>query len=141
MSLLTTYLVPSPGPSMDAMFVDRARELAMPVEALESWEEQLSILDAAVGIADYSRSVVVQSSGIYVGSNTPPLPNYGPAVDTRSETKNNMVIFGYSAGLGMDVALLDNVFVRAEWGYIQFKAPAHVNAYVNNLRVGGGLKF
>ena len=57
MSLLTTYLVPSPGPSMDVMFVQRARELAMPVEALESWEEQLKVVDGAIGISDLQEAI------------------------------------------------------------------------------------
>ena len=57
MSLLTTYLVPTPGPSMDALLVERAHELAMPVRALESWDEQLSALDAAVGIADLEEAI------------------------------------------------------------------------------------
>lgn len=57
MSLLTTYMVPSPGPSMDVLFVKRAHELAMPVDALESWDEQLSVIDTAVGVADLQEAI------------------------------------------------------------------------------------
>ena len=57
MSLLTTYLVPSPGPSMDVLFVQRAHELAMPVHALESWDDQLGALDKAVGIPDLQEAI------------------------------------------------------------------------------------
>jgi len=57
MSLLSTHLAPEPGPSMDAQLTQRARELAMPVEPLETWEEQLEMLDAAVGIADLQEAI------------------------------------------------------------------------------------
>jgi len=62
MSLLTTYLVPEPGPSMDVLFVQRAHELAMPVRALESWDEQLSALDKAVGVADLQEAIRARNS-------------------------------------------------------------------------------
>jgi uncharacterized protein YbaP (TraB family) len=57
MSLLTTYLAPEPGPSMDAELTQRARELAMPVEAFETWEEQLAMLDSAVGVPDLLEAI------------------------------------------------------------------------------------
>ena len=57
MSLLTTYLAPDPGPSMDTQLAQRAHQLAMPVEPLETWEEQLAMLDTAVGIADLQEAI------------------------------------------------------------------------------------
>lgn len=57
LSLLTTYMAPSPGPSMDVLLAKRAHELAMPVEALETWEEQLTTLNEAVGIRDLQETI------------------------------------------------------------------------------------
>lgn len=52
MSLMTTYLAPTPGPSMDVLLTKRAHELAMPVAALETWDDQLSVVEAVVGLTD-----------------------------------------------------------------------------------------
>jgi len=57
MSLLSTYLAPTPGPSMDVELTQRARELAKPVEPFETWEEQLAMLDAAVGVVDLQEAI------------------------------------------------------------------------------------
>ncbi len=93
----------------------------------------------AVGVADFSRSVTVDTQGTYVGSITPALPPYS-ATDTASESKN-VVVFGYSAGLGMDFEITPNVFARAEYEFVQFKAPDRINAYINTLRTGLGYRF
>lgn len=57
MSLLTTYLGPAPGPSMDVQLAERARALDKPVDFLETWEEQLAALDAAVDIDDLQEAI------------------------------------------------------------------------------------
>lgn len=57
MSLLTSAFSPTPGPSMDSELADRARELAKPVEALETWQDQLAMLDRAVGIPDLQEAI------------------------------------------------------------------------------------
>ena len=38
----------------------------------------------------------------------------------QSETKNGAFAYGYAVGLGVDMALMQNVFVRAEYEYVQF---------------------
>jgi opacity protein-like surface antigen len=65
--------------------------------------------------------------------------NFGPT--SRSETINNRVFFGYTAGLGIDIAVLPNVFVRAEWEYVQFKTFQDVNLHLNTVRAGVGVRF
>lgn len=57
MTLLTTHLAPAPGLSMDTLLARRAQELAMPVEALETWEEQLGMLSKAVDIDDLTEAI------------------------------------------------------------------------------------
>jgi uncharacterized protein YbaP (TraB family) len=62
MSLLTTYMVPDPGPSMDVLLAKRAQELAMPVEHLETWKEQLEVLNQAVGVKDLEEAIHARES-------------------------------------------------------------------------------
>lgn len=57
MSLLTTYLAPSPGPSMDVQLAERAQDRKQPIEHLETWVEQLSALETAVDIKDLQEAI------------------------------------------------------------------------------------
>ncbi len=57
MTLLTTHLAPAPGLSMDTLLAKRAQELAMPVEALETWDAQLKVLSSAVDIDDLTEAI------------------------------------------------------------------------------------
>jgi uncharacterized protein YbaP (TraB family) len=52
MTLLSTKMAPSKEQSMDLLLGKRARELAMPTEALETWEEQLRALHSAIDVED-----------------------------------------------------------------------------------------
>jgi uncharacterized protein len=52
MARLTAQLAPSPTPTMDVALVDRARRDGKPIDALETWREQLEVLAAAVGVDD-----------------------------------------------------------------------------------------
>jgi uncharacterized protein YbaP (TraB family) len=57
MSLLTTHLAPSPGPSMDVELAKRAHGTDKPVDYLETWQDQLAALDGAVGIRDLQEAI------------------------------------------------------------------------------------
>ncbi len=57
MSQLTAAMAPSPRPTMDVALARRARAREIPVDALETWEEQLTALDAAVKIADLQQAI------------------------------------------------------------------------------------
>jgi outer membrane immunogenic protein len=49
--------------------------------------------------------------------------------------------FGYSAGAGIDVALLPNVFLRGEFDWVQFTNLPDMKAHIVIGRVAAGLKF
>jgi opacity protein-like surface antigen len=99
----------------------------------------------AVGRATLTRSVTVSytSTDIPDASLPPitPLPNltYGP--QTRSDVINNRVIFGYAGGIGIDAMVMSNVFLRAEWEYVQFLSLGDAKLHMNTVRVGAGVKF
>ena len=62
MSLLSNTLAPARGPSMDVELAARAKQLAIPVEALETWQAQLAALDHAVGVADLQQAIHARAS-------------------------------------------------------------------------------
>ncbi len=62
MSLLTTALGPKPGPSMDALIGKRAQHLAIPVDALETWEHQLNLLNTVVDVSDLQEAIQARAT-------------------------------------------------------------------------------
>jgi outer membrane immunogenic protein len=93
----------------------------------------------ALGQANINRRADTTLFYQYVGSPTTPKPNIGPVSDTLTDTANAHFIYGYSGGLGIDMMLFANVFVRAEWEYMRFTAP--VDTTINTVRAGIGYKF
>ena len=51
----------------------------------------------------------------------------------------NHLIYGYTAGLGIDVDLIGGLFMRAEWEYVRF--TSQVDTSINTVRAGLGYKF
>lgn len=67
------------------------------------------------------------------------LPGLLPAVSlSDGEGKSNSLIYGWSAGIGLDVALTNNIFLRGEYEFIQF---SQMKLNLNNARAGLGVKF
>jgi outer membrane immunogenic protein len=88
----------------------------------------------AVGRADVSRSATVNLVN----------PAFGPApyfTDSDLLSKLGDFAYGYTAGLGLDICLMSNLFVRAEYEYVQFGAFNEIKAHIHTARVGAGVKF
>jgi len=52
------------------------------------------------------------------------------------------IAYGGTVGAGVDMTLFSNVFLRAEWQYIQFASGGiRPEVSINTARVGGGVKF
>ena len=62
-----------------------------------------------------------------------------PISASLTDDANSHFIYGYSGGLGIDMMLIANLFLRAEWEYMRFTAP--VDTTVNTVRAGIGYKF
>ncbi len=92
----------------------------------------------ALGQADIQRETRADITYKYVGTQVPPLPDMGGSDVARSDLKSHFV-FGYSAGLGIDMMLVQNLFLRAEWEYLRFTSPVDVS--INTVRAGLGYKF
>jgi opacity protein-like surface antigen len=97
-----------------------------------------AVVGAAVGRFNYANTATTTVSGV---SATATPPTYGPLVDTESNSKNDAVVAGGLVGLGIDVALIPNVFLRAEWEYVAFAPVGGIRANINTGRVGIGARF
>jgi outer membrane immunogenic protein len=89
----------------------------------------------ALGNANITRSVTVQD-GVSLTALGPIL---GVASLSTTEAAHNHLIYGYTAGLGVDVNLIGGLFLRAEWEYIRFTSA--VDTSINTVRAGLGYKF
>ena len=89
----------------------------------------------ALGNASIVQTVTVKDSAgtSILGPFTPFLP-----LTATNGTADHM-IYGYTAGLGMDIKLTAGLFMRGEWEYARF--VDQVDTSVNTVRLGLGYKF
>ena len=91
----------------------------------------------AVGRADRTSTATVDLTAIDIsGAGRPDLA----LNETRTEAKKDIFTFGYAAGVGVDIMLMQNIFVRGEFERMEFTTNG-VRAGINSARAGLGLKF
>jgi outer membrane immunogenic protein len=90
---------------------------------------------AALGRATVSRSARVVASGTHAVN-----PPYS-FDQTATETKADDLAYGVAAGLGVEFAVSQNLFVRAEYEFIKFGMFNDLNTYLQTARIGAGVKF
>jgi outer membrane immunogenic protein len=89
----------------------------------------------ALGNADITRTVSVRDSVSLAA-----LGPYTPLAPLSStDAQHNHLVYGYSAGLGVDVNLIGGLFMRAEWEYARITST--VDTSINTVRAGLGYKF
>jgi outer membrane immunogenic protein len=94
----------------------------------------------ALGQADTVRSVDIQYNITAGPSSTTPASLLGPRVPlTAVSGQYSRLIYGYTAGLGVDVNLVGGLFLRGEWEYIRFTSA--VDTTINTVRAGVGYRF
>jgi outer membrane immunogenic protein len=71
----------------------------------------------------------------------PPLPNLSYNSVPQTGGQNGAFAYGVATGLGMDVALTSNLFVRGEFEYIFFPPVNSIQGSLWSARVGAGVKF
>lgn len=64
-----------------------------------------------------------------------------PYIRTGGDNKDGAITAGFLLGLGMDVALLPNLFLRGEWETVSFTPISGIRVNLNSGRVGLGMKF
>jgi outer membrane immunogenic protein len=89
----------------------------------------------ALGNADIIRTVSAQDriSATLLGPYTALAPL------SSTDAQQNHLIYGYTAGLGVDVNLVGGLFFRGEYEYIRFSSA--VDTSINTVRAGLGYKF
>lgn len=92
----------------------------------------------AVGRFDYATTTRVRASGTDVGGGGGAPYNTD---NTYTDAKNNAFSAGFTGGLGLDVAVTPNIFLRAEWEYIAFATINGIRNTFNTGRVGVGVRF
>jgi outer membrane immunogenic protein len=99
----------------------------------------------AVARADVTRSATVAYLRTDVPDTTTfpnppitPIPpsTFGPA--TQSDNRQGGFYFGYAIGLGLEICIMPNVFIRGEWEIDNFQS---LHANINTGRMAFGLKF
>lgn len=94
----------------------------------------------ALGDADIKRTVTISDhyaptfNGAISACPTPVCYTVNATQD-----QPNHLIYGYSAGLGVDINLVAGLFMRAEWEYTRF--TSQVDTSINTVRAGVGYKF
>jgi outer membrane immunogenic protein len=89
----------------------------------------------ALGNANFTNTVNLQDSvsAAAVG----PFTQLPPV--SASDVTHNHLIYGYTAGLGIDINLTAGLFMRAEWEYVRFTTSVDTN--INTVRAGLAYKF
>jgi outer membrane immunogenic protein len=99
----------------------------------------------AVGRFDtYRYATLAGSTKTTTSTATPPVITTGPLIlprDPQTDSRSDLIAYGFTAGLGVDVSLLPNLFLRAEWEFVQFPNVSDFRITTNSARVGLGLKF
>jgi outer membrane immunogenic protein len=101
-----------------------------------------SFLPYAFGGVALGQANIIRTANIFgdqINPNVAPPFNDVPFSLTATDGKYSHFIYGYSAGLGVDVQLLSCLFLRAEWEYIRFTSS--IDTDINTVRVGLGYKF
>jgi outer membrane immunogenic protein len=95
------------------------------------------LFGGAVGRFDYAHSATVTAFGYdTVGAGLP-----YTLVQTESDSKGGAFSPGVVAGLGLDVSVTPNVFLRAEWEYVDFAEVGNISSFINTGRVGIAVRF
>jgi outer membrane immunogenic protein len=89
----------------------------------------------ALGNANFTHTVMVQDF-VSAAANGP-FTQQSPL--SASDITHNHLVYGYTAGLGIDINLIAGLFLRAEWEYVRFATT--IDTSVNTVRAGLGYKF
>ncbi len=105
--------------------------------ATDSFFMPYATFGLAVGRMDITRTVLITPAAT---AGTPP-GTFVPAPTPVSENLNGQFGYGWTAGVGVDFSLMSNLFLRAEYEYVQFPDFQGLNAHIHNARIGAALKF
>ena len=91
-----------------------------------------AMLGVAVGRFNYQTTATVTDVQV---------PPVGGGTQSLSDAQDNVITAGYLAGLGMDISIMPNVFLRGEWEYIAWGPVNSIKTNLNTGRVGLAVRF
>ncbi len=91
----------------------------------------------AFGLANVS--VAASVSDLQCSTGTP--VSCGAFLFSSNFNRNSEVLYGFTVGGGVDVALTPNIFLRADLEFDQFNPPPGILMTIATGRVGAGFKF
>jgi outer membrane immunogenic protein len=91
----------------------------------------------AVGRAGYN----VSTASSLTNTSCDPTTNICTFNSQNSGGESNALIWGWTAGAGLDWMLTPNIFVRGEFEFVQFAPINNISATIESGRLGGGFKF
>ena len=94
-----------------------------------------AMIGLAVGRAELSRYATA------TGTPVNPPGTGTPFTRTEGTFDSSMLMWGYSAGLGADMLIYRDVFVRAEYEFVKFLLVSDFRSQIHNGRLGLGVKF
>ena len=105
----------------------------------------------AIGRAEVSRFATVSyikhddyDESIVVGGVTATIHRQD-TIDTgtlnKTELRTNSFMYGWTAGIGVEYAICNNILVRGEWEHVGFGDVKDITVGLNNFRVGVGYQF
>lgn len=92
---------------------------------------------AAIGRVNYSHSASFIGTVTDISAGSTLLATFTPSTSGNEGT----LVYGGAVGLGLEMLLTNNLFVRAEWEYVQFQHLHNVTLNINSVRAGAGVKF
>lgn len=93
---------------------------------------------------DYTLTTnTISPTGAIVTTSTPQrdTKNVSPIPATKTEGGVDSITGGYTVGLGTEMKVFGDLFVRAEWEYVKFLKVKDVATSMNSARFGVGYKF
>jgi opacity protein-like surface antigen len=97
-----------------------------------------AVIGAAAGRFNYATTVTVDMQGAPTGG-APGVPFH--IIQTASVGKNNAIVGGVAAGLGVDWAITPGMFMRVEWEYVAFSPVNGSRNNINTANLGVGMRF
>lgn len=90
------------------------------------------------GVA-FGQADIIRTANVFGIQIDPTTQAQFPFFLTASDNQNQRFIYGWNAGIGVDMMLYSCLFLRAEWEFTQYAAA--IDTRLNTFRVGLGYKF
>ena len=90
---------------------------------------------------DYDVTTTSVVGGVPVSSTVHHTDYLGSSSQSQAEHRTNSFVVGWTAGLGLEYAVWDGLFMRGEWEYVRFVSVKDISFSTNNVRLGLGYKF